>query len=316
MTLSSEVQDATLRRLRSVLVPGVDAAERDPSDVLSRNPWDPKAFAKRVVRRGIAWYVDATARAAAREATDALYQRISMELMRSGSHEDPRVLAVNQELMKGELRSIQRALDDLGQAIARIPQTRPQQLGRVLELRRSMRATVAPDTARYGELVRGQHPVLEIGADAQQDDPIQGLRDAIPASLGAVVCVHVVEHLDLGALLELLELAASRLRGGGVFIAEAPNPASLMVLSSSPAHDPTLTRLVHPAVLAFLCERAGFDTVEVRYFAPPPDDALPLVTADDAPQWVDQINASLTRLNDALFGPQEYAVVARVGLPA
>lgn len=315
MTLSSDVQDATLRRLRSVLVPGGEAAERDPSDVLSRNPWDPKAFAKRLVRRGIAWYVDATARAAAREATDALYQRISAELLRSGSQEDPRVLAINQELMKGELRSIQRALDDLARAIERLPQPSPRQLsGR--ELRGSMRKTAVQDSGRYVELLRGQSPVLEIAADARQDNGVQALRDATPASLGAVVCVHVVEHLDLDALLELLELAATRLRAGGLLIAETPNPASLVVLSSSSAHDATQPRLLHPSVLAFLCERAGFGTVEIRYFAPSLDDALPLVTGDDAPQWVDQINASLTRLNDVLFGPQEYAVVARVGLPA
>ena len=315
MTLSSEVQDATLRRLRSVLVPGGDADERDPHDVLSRNPWDPKAFAKRVVRRGIAWYVDATARAAAREATDALYERISSELLPSESHEDPRVLAVNQELMKGELRSIQRALDDLARAIERLPQPSPRQpTGR--ELRRTVRETAVPDTERYGDLLRGRSPVLEIAAGAFSDNALQALRDATPASLGAVVCVHAVEHLELDALLELLELAVTRLRAGGVFLAETANPASLVVLSSSSTHDATHTRLLHPSVLAFLCERAGFDAVDLRYFAPSLDDALPPVTADDAPPWVDQINASLTRLNGVLFGPQEYAVVARVGLPA
>lgn len=312
MTLSSEVQDDTLRRLRSALAGG--EAPEDRSSTRSRNAWDAKAFAKRLVRRGIAWYVDATARAAAREATDALYQRISVELLRSGSQEDPRVLAVSQELMKAELRSIQRALDDLGRALARIPQTPARQLGG-RELRGSMRGTVVADTDRYVELLRGRDPVLEIVADSRQDDAIQSLRDATPGSLGAVVCVHVVEHLELDPLLELLELAAGRLRAGGVFIAETPNPASLMVLSSSSAHDPTHTRLLHPSVLVFLCERAGFDTVELRLFASSLDDALPLVTADDAPQWVAQINESLTKLNDVLFGPQEYAVVARVRPP-
>ena len=312
MTLSSEVQDATLRRLRSVLASGGDAAGQDAAGALPRGDWDPKAFAKRVVRRGIAWYVDATAKAAAREATDALYQRITMELLRSGSQEDPRVLAINQELMKGELRSIQRALDELGQAIARIPQTRTRQLRSGRAFREGMRATVAPDTRRYMEMLRGRDPVLEIVDGVGQDDPIQALRDATAGSLGAVLCVHVVERLELDALLELLELTATRLRAGGVFIAETPNPASLAVLSGSSAHDPTPTRLLHPSVLAFLCERAGFDTVELRYFAQS-FDALPLITADDAPQWVEQINESLTKLNGLLFGPQEYAVVARVG---
>lgn len=312
MTLSPEVQDATLRRLRAVLASDPDAAGRQRSGHASRSVWDPKAFAKRVVRRGIAWYVDATAKAAAREAADALYQRISTELLRSGSQEDPRALAINQELMKGELRSIQRALDELGQAIARIPQERTRQARSTREVRTGMPATVVSHTERYVEIVHGQEPVHEIAAGPRQDDAIQALRDAATGSLGAVVCTHVVEQLEPDPLLELLELSATRLRRGGVFVAETSNPASLVVLSTPSAHDATHTHLLHPSVLAFLCERAGFDTVELRYFAPSLDDELPLITADDAPQWVDQINASLTKLNDVLFGPQEYAVVARV----
>lgn len=312
MTLPSHVQDATLRRLRSVLASGGDAADQTLARPVSPRTWDAKSFAKRVVRRGIAWYVDATARTAAREATDALYQRISTELLRRGSQDDPRVLAINQELMKGELRSIQRALDDLGQAIARIPQTRARPLGVARELRASSDAMAPPHTERYLEMLRGQDPVLEIDPEARQQDAIQALRDASAESLGAVVCLHVVERLELDGLLELLELAATRLRGGGVFIAETPNPASLVVLGNVSAHDPVTTRLLHPSVLVFLCERAGFDTVELRYFAPSVEE-LPLITADDAPQWVDQINDSFARLNGVLFGPQEYAVVARVG---
>ncbi|MBV8529043.1 MAG: hypothetical protein JOZ75_12065 [Candidatus Dormibacteraeota bacterium] len=312
MTLSSEAQEATLRRLRSVLANSGEAREQKSSRPVPRRSWDAKALAKQAIRRGIAWYVDATARAAAREATDALYQRISMELLRSGSQEDPRVLAINQELMKGELRSMQRALDELGRGIARIPQTHVRRAAIERELRGGGGAAPASRAERYAAMVRGHDPVLALGSERGPEDAIQALHGASPGSLGAIVCIHLVEWLELGPLLEVLELGVARLRPGGVFIAETDNPASLVVLSSTAAHDATPARLLHPSVLAFLCERAGFDTVELRYFTSV-NHGLHPITADDAPQWVEQINDSLKTLNDVLFGPQEYAVVARLG---
>ena len=76
-------------------------------------------------------------------------------------------------------------------------------------------------------------------------------------SLGSIISVHVVEHLPLATLVELLELAATRLRPGGIFVAETPNPASLIVLGNSYILDPTHVWPLHPSLLTFLCERAG-----------------------------------------------------------
>ena len=87
-------------------------------------------------------------------------------------------------------------------------------------------------------------------------------------SLGAIVSTHVVEHLELDALLRFIELAVSRLRRGGVFIAETPNPASLIVLGNSYILDPTHVRPLHPSLLAFLCETAGFRDMTLQFYAP------------------------------------------------
>ena len=205
-------------------------------------------------------------------------------------------------------------------------------------------AVVAAASERYLDLLRRHSPVLDVGCgrgdlvealasagveasgvdldadmvgdavarglDVRLGDAIEYLRSVPEASLGAIVSLHVIEHLELGALLELLELAVSRLKPGGVFVAETPNPASLIVLGNSYVLDPTHVRPLHPSLMVFLCESAGFRDVNLRFFAPAADYQLPVVDDPSAPDWVATVNEALAKLNETLFGPQEYAVVA------
>jgi SAM-dependent methyltransferase len=148
------------------------------------------------------------------------------------------------------------------------------------------------------------------GLQVELIDGSSFLRAREPGSIGAIIATHVVEHLELGDLVELLELAATRLRPGGVFIAETPNPTSLIVLGNSYILDPTHLRPLHPSLLAFLCEGAGFRDVRLHFYSPASDYQLPLVEDPDAPAWTKPVNEAFTRLNSVLFGPQEYAVIA------
>lgn len=148
------------------------------------------------------------------------------------------------------------------------------------------------------------------GLEVHLQDAVSYLRQCEPASLGAVIATHVVEHLPLDALIELLELAATRLKPGGILIAETPNPQSLIVLGNSYLLDPTHVRPLHPSLLSFLCEGAGFRGVELRFFAPATGYHLPLIQDPEAPAWVETVNAAFERLNHVLFGPQDFAVIA------
>jgi SAM-dependent methyltransferase len=149
------------------------------------------------------------------------------------------------------------------------------------------------------------------GLDVRLVDGGSFLRGLEPGSVGSIIATHVVEHIDLDALVELLELAATRLRPGGVLIAETPNPASLIVLGNSYILDPTHVRPLHPSLLAFLCEGAGFRDVRLRFYEPATGYHLPKITDPQAPPWVKQVNDAFSKLNEVLFGPQEYAVIAR-----
>jgi SAM-dependent methyltransferase len=153
------------------------------------------------------------------------------------------------------------------------------------------------------------------GLQVELIDGSSYLRAREPGSVGAIIATHVVEHLELGDLVELLELAATRLRPGGVFIAETPNPTSLIVLGNSYILDPTHLRPLHPSLLAFLCEGAGFRDVRLHFYSPASDYQLPLVEDPDAPAWTKQVNEAFTKLNSVLFGPQEYAVIATAAPP-
>ncbi|MBV9410014.1 MAG: methyltransferase domain-containing protein [Acidimicrobiia bacterium] len=154
------------------------------------------------------------------------------------------------------------------------------------------------------------------GLDVHQADAVEYLRGLPEHSLGAIVAIQVIEHLPIEVLVQLLELAASRLRPGGVFIAETPNPGSLFVLGNSYILDPTHVWPIHPALATFLCENAGFHRIEVRYYDPAESLHLPRITDPDAPAWVEDINRAFEQLNTTLYGPLDYAVVATAPVSA
>jgi 2-polyprenyl-3-methyl-5-hydroxy-6-metoxy-1,4-benzoquinol methylase len=149
------------------------------------------------------------------------------------------------------------------------------------------------------------------GLDVVQGDGLAYLDEQPDGSLGAITAIHVIEHLVFADLCRFLDLAAAKLRPGGVLVCETPNPTALIVLGHSYILDPTHKWPLHPSLMTFLCERAGFADVDVRFHSPADFFAVPLLDeTTDAPPQVAVINEALHRLNSVLFGPQEYAIVA------
>jgi 2-polyprenyl-3-methyl-5-hydroxy-6-metoxy-1,4-benzoquinol methylase len=149
------------------------------------------------------------------------------------------------------------------------------------------------------------------GLDVRVADLNTFLADQPQKSFGSVVSTQVVEHLQVEDLVRFLDLSVSRLRPGGIFIAETPNPASLIVLGTHFILDPTHVRPIHPALMVYLCECAGFRSVELRYYEPAWQYHLTMLADENDSASHKVINANFTRINDVLFGPQDYAVVAR-----
>jgi SAM-dependent methyltransferase len=148
------------------------------------------------------------------------------------------------------------------------------------------------------------------GLAVEQGDGIEALTSLGAGSLGGLVLVQVAEHLSAQQLVEVVALAADKLRPGGLLVAETVNPASLYVYGHALYLDPTHSTPIHPLYLSFLCQEAGFASVEVEYRShPPADEQLAPVHGGDT-DLVEGVNRTIERLNELLFGPQDYAVLA------
>jgi SAM-dependent methyltransferase len=140
------------------------------------------------------------------------------------------------------------------------------------------------------------------GLDVEQADAVQYLESLADASLGGIFAAQLVEHLAAPTLVRLLELAREKLRPNGVFVAETINPLSPLALRNYFA-DLTHAQPLVPETLELLAQQAGFSTVETRFLNEP--DAKLSEPGDPT------IAANVRRLNELLFGPLDYAIVAR-----
>ena len=139
------------------------------------------------------------------------------------------------------------------------------------------------------------------GLDVEQADLVEHLTGLGDGSLGGIFMGKVVEHLPARTLAHALALAAAKLRPGGVFVAETINPLSPIALRNYFA-DLTHAQPLVPETLELLARQAGFPQTEIRFLNEPerltePDDPV--------------IAANVRRLNEILFAPLDYALVAR-----
>jgi SAM-dependent methyltransferase len=147
----------------------------------------------------------------------------------------------------------------------------------------------------------------EQGLDVTGGDAIAHVETLESGAVDGIVASHVVEHLTPDQLWRLIASAAEALAPGGILILETPNPESILAGSVNFHRDPTHVRPVHPDTLSFLCESAGFSNVEIRRLSPvPANERLPQPSSGDEP-----LSQVVNRLNEFLYGYQDYAVVAR-----
>lgn len=132
-------------------------------------------------------------------------------------------------------------------------------------------------------LARGHEPVVvigggrlagalaEAGVEASALDgagPLGELEARADAGAGALVGSRIVEAMAPQRVLDLVRVAADKLRPGGVLALEAANPRSLWGLANGLLARPDLLP-VDPGWLALLCEQAGLAGVEVRWLCHP-----------------------------------------------
>lgn len=102
------------------------------------------------------------------------------------------------------------------------------------------------------------------GLNAVEGDALDYLNGLPAASLDGIFSAQFIEHLDPARLVDLLALSKSRLRAGGILIAETVNPESFEALKAFHV-DLTHQRPIYPQVLLYMCRMVGFPSARIFY---------------------------------------------------
>ncbi|MDP1571699.1 MAG: class I SAM-dependent methyltransferase, partial [Vicinamibacterales bacterium] len=160
------------------------------------------------------------------------------------------------------------------------------------------------------------------GLEAAAGDALGYLARLPDASLGGLIAVQVVEHLEPDYLTRLLQAAYDKLRPGAPLVLETINPACWVAFFESYIRDLTHVRPVHPDTLQYLLHASGFSQVEIVYRAPIAEEArLERVPAraehvghesgDPLTGLVGAFNRNMDRLNARMFTFQDYAAIGK-----
>ncbi len=139
----------------------------------------------------------------------------------------------------------------------------------------------------------------ELSLDVVEGEALEYLGSLANESLSAVSAFHFAEHLPLKTLVRFLDEAGRTLRPGGLLILETPNPENLLVGSCNFYLDPTHKNPIPIPTMQLLLEARGFLCQEVKRLHP---------VASARIEVKDQLTS---HLNHFLYGPMNYAVVAR-----
>ena len=159
------------------------------------------------------------------------------------------------------------------------------------------------------------------GLEASTADALGYLRGLPDESLGGIIAVQVIEHLQPNYLTEMLGLAFDKLRPGGRIVFETINPTCWVAFFESFIRDLTHVKPIHPETLQYLLQAGGFTNVEIVYRSPIAEAGrLRKVTArpehfgdtttDPLSELVSSFNSNVERLNERIFSCQDFAAIA------
>jgi len=154
------------------------------------------------------------------------------------------------------------------------------------------------------------------GLEAVQGDALEHLKGLPARSLDGIFTAQVVEHLTPAEIVELIRLAGEKLKRGGKIIIETINPNTWSAMRWFYL-DPSHSQPVPADMLRFFLEEANFEVVDTLYSSPVPESerlSLMKVNPDledsTLAELLEQNNENVQRLNELLFGPQDFAIVA------
>jgi len=152
--------------------------------------------------------------------------------------------------------------------------------------------------------------------NAKLGDAMEHLRNLPNRYLDGFFSAQVVEHLTPAELAELVRLASDKLKRGARLVIETINPNTFSALRWF-FLDPTHCKPVPAELLRFLLEEASFQVLDIMMTSPVPEDERLAFPKPDT-QFEDPavaellgiVNENSRRLNEVIFGPQDYAIIA------
>jgi len=159
------------------------------------------------------------------------------------------------------------------------------------------------------------------GLSASHGDALTYLRQQPDESLGGLIAVQVIEHLEPAYLSEFLQLAFYKLRPGSRLILETINPACWVAFFESYIRDLTHVKPIHPETLQYMLHASGFSAVELIYRSPiaqdgrlqqvtPPAEHFGGAARDPVSELAAAFNHNMERLNSRMFSFQDFAAIA------
>ena len=146
------------------------------------------------------------------------------------------------------------------------------------------------------------------GLEVVHQDLLAFLDSAPDDSLGGIFTAQVIEHMTAGNQLRYVSLAYRKCKAGSPVIFETINPQCVYALVRNFFLDPTHVRPMHPETLRFAMTSCGFRNVELRFSSRAAGMQIPALRLEGNAD-VQQFNAGLDRLNELLYGFQDYAAI-------
>lgn len=138
-----------------------------------------------------------------------------------------------------------------------------------------------------------------LSLDVIEAEALTYLRGLEDGALNAVTALHFAEHLPLKGLVRFLDEAGRTLKPGGLLILETPNPENLLVGSCNFYLDPSHKNPIPIQTMKLLVEARGFRCQDIMKLRPVSSVQI---------EVKDQLTS---HVNHFLYGPMNYAVVAR-----
>jgi len=149
----------------------------------------------------------------------------------------------------------------------------------------------------------------EKGLDVLQQDLFTFLEATPDESLGGIFSAQVIEHMTASDQLRYVTLAYQKCKPSSPVVFESINPQCVVALVRNFFLDPTHIRPIHPETLQFAMESSNFRNVELRFSVPLREHQIPQLMIEGDPQALEQFNAGIVRLNELLYGFQDYAAI-------